>query len=152
MIPGSVDIISAELNPADFAAHFNHTVHVSQGEMIVLEGGDTALVLAKTHVQANQGTDAAVNVERRATYVFRRLPDGKWRCVIDNSYGTDLLAMRLLVRYACPLSRAVIDPAMPRPVSLSYGIPHDISKLPRFAKPRPSGRNKWLFSAMAGVG
>src|SRR5438128_5180673 len=38
------------------AAHFNHTVHVSQGEMIVFEGGDTALVLSNTHVRANQGT------------------------------------------------------------------------------------------------
>ena len=74
------------------AAHFNHTVQVSQGEMIILEGGDIALVLANTHVQANQGTEAVVKVERRATYVFKRLPDGRWRCAVDNSYGTDLLA------------------------------------------------------------
>ncbi len=29
---------------------------------------------------------------RRATYVFRKEPDGQWRCTIDNSYGTTLLA------------------------------------------------------------
>ena len=73
------------------AAHFNHTVHVSQGEMIVFEGGDTALVLSNTHVRANQGTDSELYVDRQATYIFKKLTDGKWRCVIDNSYGTDLL-------------------------------------------------------------
>lgn len=29
-------------------------------------------------------------MERRATYVFRRI-DQKWLCAIDNSYGTSLL-------------------------------------------------------------
>ena len=28
---------------------------------------------------------------RQATYVFRKSGAGKWLCVIDNSYGTDLL-------------------------------------------------------------
>ena len=31
-------------------------------------------------------------LQRRATYVFRQEADGQWRCAVDNSYGTDLLA------------------------------------------------------------
>jgi ketosteroid isomerase-like protein len=65
--------------------------HVSQGAIIVIEGGDTALVLANTIVRAKQKADSPFATDRKATYVFRRYPDGKWRCVIDNSYGTDLL-------------------------------------------------------------
>ena len=71
------------------AEYFNQ---VSQGEMIVLEGGETALVLARSFVQASGKTDSPFPAERKATYVFRRYPDGKWRCVVDNSYGTDLLS------------------------------------------------------------
>jgi ketosteroid isomerase-like protein len=37
------------------------------------------------------GAGAAVHALRRATYVFRRGDEGKWLCVIDNSYGTGLL-------------------------------------------------------------
>ena len=55
------------------------------------EGGDTALVLANTLVRAKQKADSEFAIDRKATYVFRRYPDGKWRCVIDNSYGTGLL-------------------------------------------------------------
>jgi uncharacterized protein (TIGR02246 family) len=72
------------------AEYFDHSLHVSQGEIIVLEGGDTALVLANTIVRSNK-TDSPIASDRKATYVFRRYSDGKWRCVIDNSYGTGLL-------------------------------------------------------------
>ena len=93
VMPGKIARGKVEIRKAfdAIAAHFNHTVHVSQGEMTVLEAGDTALVLANTHVRANEGTAAPYAVTRRATYVFKRLPDGQWRCVIDNSYGTGLL-------------------------------------------------------------
>jgi ketosteroid isomerase-like protein len=38
------------------------------------------------------GTDGTkASMTRRATYVFKRSTDNKWLCVIDNSYGTDLL-------------------------------------------------------------
>jgi uncharacterized protein (TIGR02246 family) len=73
------------------AEHFNHTLRVSQREVQVLEAGDTALVLARTHVQATMKGGEAYDVERRATYVFRKDAGGVWRCVVDNSYGTDLL-------------------------------------------------------------
>jgi uncharacterized protein (TIGR02246 family) len=74
------------------AEHFDHSLEVTQHELQVIEGGDTALVLARTRVAATMKTGERHDVERRATYVFRRSAAGTWRCLIDNSYGTDLLA------------------------------------------------------------
>lgn len=74
------------------ASYFNHTLHVSQREVMVIEGGDSALVLARTHVAATFADGKAYDAERRATYVFRRGGPGGWECVVDNSYGTELLA------------------------------------------------------------
>jgi uncharacterized protein (TIGR02246 family) len=70
------------------AAHFNHRLEVRQAGMTILESGDTALVLAMTIVAA----PGVESVTRAATYVFRKDPDGNWRCAIDNSYGHELLA------------------------------------------------------------
>ncbi len=74
------------------ADHFNHTLHVTQRDMVVVEGGDTALVLARTRVTATLKSGQPYDVERRATYVFRRGSSGDWKCVIDNSYGTDIFS------------------------------------------------------------
>jgi uncharacterized protein (TIGR02246 family) len=73
------------------AAYFNHTLKISQDKMKIIEGGDTALVIAEA-VLNTAGVDGAVtSLVRRATYVFRKSADGKWLCLIDNSYGTELL-------------------------------------------------------------
>ena len=70
------------------AEHFGHALTVRQGDMTVLESGDTALVVMETLLDIpGEETPTA----RRATYVFRKDADGAWRCLIDNSYGTDLL-------------------------------------------------------------
>jgi ketosteroid isomerase-like protein len=69
------------------AAHFNHSLDVRQAGMRILESGDTALVLAKTVVSAS----SMPTIERRATYVFKRHPNGSWLCTIDNSYGHEIL-------------------------------------------------------------
>ena len=73
------------------AEHFNHTLLVSQRKMVVVEGGDTALVLASTVVKAQLKTGTPYLAERKATYVFKRSPGGAWLCTVDNSYGSDLL-------------------------------------------------------------
>jgi uncharacterized protein (TIGR02246 family) len=75
------------------AEYFNHSLVVKQGNMHIIEGGDTALVISKTLLSANQKTDSAFSMERNATYVFRKDADGMWRCVIDNSYGIELLEL-----------------------------------------------------------
>jgi uncharacterized protein (TIGR02246 family) len=73
------------------AAHFNHSLKVGQGDMVVLEGADTALVLMESTLDAVDKTGADISIVRRSTFVFRRREDGRWLCVIDNSYGTDLI-------------------------------------------------------------
>lgn len=75
------------------ADHFKHQIKVKQGAMKVIEGGDTALVIMETILDVvDVDVDAAsTSITRRATYVFRRDTNGKWLCVIDNSYGTNLL-------------------------------------------------------------
>ena len=70
------------------AEHFKHGLTVRQGDMTVLESGDTALVVMETRLDIPGEPEPTV---RRATYVFRMDTDGAWRCLIDNSYGTDLL-------------------------------------------------------------
>jgi uncharacterized protein (TIGR02246 family) len=72
------------------AKYFNNSIVPTQGEMVILEAGDTALVLSQTFLDANK-EDSKYPMERRATYVFRKSTEGRWLCAIDNSYGTDLI-------------------------------------------------------------
>jgi uncharacterized protein (TIGR02246 family) len=69
------------------AVHFNHTLKVRQAGMKILEASDTALVVAKTIVSASNMPET----ERNATYVFKKDTSGTWLCIIDNSYGHELL-------------------------------------------------------------
>ena len=73
------------------AEHFHHSLQVHQPEMRVLMSGDTALVLARAELRAVLGDGQPWQATRRSTYVFRRDPQVGWLCLIDNSYGTDLL-------------------------------------------------------------
>lgn len=73
------------------AEHFSHSLVVKQGEMQVIQGGNTALVIMETILETIDPAGMPSRITRRATYVFRKESDGKWLCVVDNSYGTDLL-------------------------------------------------------------
>jgi len=73
------------------SAYFNDSLEVSQGKMVIIEAGETALVLAKTHVESPQKLDSEYSKERDAIYVYVKGKDGKWLCAIDNSYGVELL-------------------------------------------------------------
>ncbi|MGE5422717.1 MAG: YybH family protein [Ignavibacteriales bacterium] len=73
------------------AKYFNNSIVPTQGNMVILETGDTALVLSQTILSADSKTDSEYSMDRRATYVFRRDPRGNWLCAIDNSYGTELI-------------------------------------------------------------
>lgn len=73
------------------AEHFGHNLVVKQGEMQVIQGADTALVIIETILETIDPAGVPVHITRRATYVFQEKSDGKWLCVVDNSYGTDLL-------------------------------------------------------------
>jgi len=72
------------------AKYFNNSIVPTQGEMIILEAEDTALVISQTLLTADK-EDSAYSMDRRATYVFKKNSQGEWLCAIDNSYGTDLI-------------------------------------------------------------
>ncbi|MCM3726460.1 DUF4440 domain-containing protein [Neobacillus cucumis] len=72
------------------AKYFNNSLVPTQGEMIILEAGDTALVISQTLLDAEK-KDSEFSMDRRATYVFKKNTQGNWLCAIDNSYGTDLI-------------------------------------------------------------
>lgn len=88
-VRGHADLRKAFVAIAD---HFNHTLHVSQKDMKVVEGAGVALVIARTIVTATMKNGDHFHEERKATYIYRREANGDWLCVVDNSYGTDLLA------------------------------------------------------------
>ena len=81
---GKAQIKRAFMRVAD---HFEHSLEVWQLGMEILETEDTALVLAKTVIRAKNLPE----LERKATYVFKKEANNLWRCIIDNSYGHDLL-------------------------------------------------------------
>ncbi len=72
------------------AEYFKNTIEPTQGKMLMIEAGDTVLVLSQTLLDAENKETSEYSMERRATYVYRKV-DGKWLCAIDNSYGTTLL-------------------------------------------------------------
>lgn len=87
--PGSNAIGKVQIRRAmeRIAAHFDRSLDVRQAGMTILETGDTALVLARTQVSAK----SIPMVERKATYVFRKVAGIGWLCAIDNSYGHEVL-------------------------------------------------------------
>ena len=72
------------------AAYFKNSVVPTQGNMLMIEAGDTVLVLSQTLLEADNKSESEYSMDRRATYVYRKV-NGKWLCSIDNSYGTTLL-------------------------------------------------------------
>jgi uncharacterized protein (TIGR02246 family) len=71
--------------------YFNNSLNVSQGEMVIIEAGDIALVLSKTYIESPEKLDSEYSTERDAIYIYKKTVDGKWLCAIDNSYGVELL-------------------------------------------------------------
>ncbi|MEK3711864.1 nuclear transport factor 2 family protein [Bacillus sp. FSL K6-1005] len=90
--PGRIARGKEEIKKAFIAIanYFNHHLVPTQGKMVILEAGDTALVLSQTLLDSDK-KDSEYAMERRATYVFKKNMQGEWLCAIDNSYGTDLM-------------------------------------------------------------
>ena len=86
--PGHNAIGKAQIRLAmeRIAAHFDRSLDVRQAGLVILETGDTALVLPRTRVSAKNSP----MVERKATYVFRKDVGNRWLCAIDNSYGHEV--------------------------------------------------------------
>ena len=90
--PGMMAKGKAEIKKAfiAIAKYFNNSIVPTEGEMIILEAGDTALVLSHTFLEADK-EDSEYSMDRKATYVFKKNAQGEWLCAIDNSYGTELI-------------------------------------------------------------
>lgn len=91
--PGMIARGKEEIKKAfiEISKYFNDTLVPTQGEMIILETGDTALVISQTLLDAGK-KETEYSMDRRATYVFKKNSQGKWLCAIDNSYGTELIS------------------------------------------------------------
>ncbi|HZW82740.1 MAG TPA: nuclear transport factor 2 family protein [Candidatus Deferrimicrobium sp.] len=72
------------------AEYFKNSLVPTQGNMLMIEAGDTVLVLSQAFLEADNKSESEFSMDRRATYVYRNI-NGKWLCAIDNSYGTTLL-------------------------------------------------------------
>ncbi|RDW16039.1 DUF4440 domain-containing protein [Oceanobacillus arenosus] len=90
--PGMIARGKEEIKSAfiKIAKYFNNSLIPTQGEMIILEAGDTALVISQTLLVSDKN-GSEYSMDRRATYVFKKSRQGEWLCAIDNSYGTDLI-------------------------------------------------------------
>lgn len=90
--PGMIAQGKEEIKKAFIAIskYFNNTLIPTQGEMIILEAGDTALIISQTLLDADK-KENEYSMDRRATYVFKKNSQGEWLCAIDNSYGTELI-------------------------------------------------------------
>ena len=91
--PGLVAYGRSDIKEAHkkISEYFNGSLEVSQGEMVIIEAGNIALVLAKTFVKSPEKLDSEYSTERDAIYVYVKGDNGKWLCAIDNSYGVELL-------------------------------------------------------------
>lgn len=89
LVQGRQGIKAAHQKIADY---FKDSLNVSQGEMVIIEAGDIALVLSKTYIESPEKADSEFSSERDAIYVYKKSADGQWLCAIDNSYGVELLA------------------------------------------------------------
>ena len=92
MMPGKLAHGKKEIKEAfiKIAAYFKNSLVPTQGKMMMIEAGDTVLVLSQTLLKSDNQDESEYAMERRATYVYRKV-NGKWLCAIDNSYGTTLL-------------------------------------------------------------
>lgn len=92
IMPGKLAHGKQEIKEAfiKIAAYFKNSLVPTQGKMMMIEAGDTVLVLSQTLLESDNQDESEYAMERRATYVYRKV-NGKWLCAIDNSYGTTLL-------------------------------------------------------------
>lgn len=90
--PGMIARGKEEIKAAfiKIAKYFNNSLVPTQGEMVILETGDIALVISQTLLDADKN-EGGYSMDRRATYVFKKDSRGQWLCAIDNSYGTSLI-------------------------------------------------------------
>ncbi len=55
----------------------------------ILQAGEIALVISEWSKTGTRSDGRPINIIRRSADVLRRQPNGTWRFVIDNPWGTD---------------------------------------------------------------
>ncbi len=76
------------------AAYFQNSLVPTQGKMRMIEAGDTVLVLSQTLLDADNKAESAYSMERRATYVYRRIGGKSWRWQSHASLRSKVQATR----------------------------------------------------------
>lgn len=76
---------------AEFRGDIASDMMVSNGDDVIIEAGDIALVISKIYLNYSDSKTPQFAEANRAIYVFRRDEQGQWRCAVDNFFGTDLL-------------------------------------------------------------
>jgi uncharacterized protein (TIGR02246 family) len=91
--PGRLARGKAEIRKAFTAifAYFADSLVVEQQDYVVLEAAGTALVMCTAKLDSKNAAGLPVSLVRKPTYVFKKDAAGKWKCVIDNSYGVELV-------------------------------------------------------------
>ena len=90
MQPGRVASGKSEIR--DFFKYiFEMDITASQITTNVMETGDIALFTSRWITEGRTPDGNSYSNENIATSVFRRSDDGKWRLVIDNSFGPKVL-------------------------------------------------------------
>ena len=74
-----------------FEVVFRFDAVAKQEKMKVLEVGNLALFISKWQLVTKRTDSNPVSREFIATSVFRKSSEGKWRLVIDNSFGPAIL-------------------------------------------------------------
>ncbi|HEY0428868.1 MAG TPA: nuclear transport factor 2 family protein [Pyrinomonadaceae bacterium] len=88
--PGRLARGKDEIRPA-FEFIFGLQGTAKQIKTSVIESGELALFLSKWTFSGTLPGGTSFTRESTATCVFRKSADGRWRCVIDNSYGVAVL-------------------------------------------------------------
>lgn len=88
--PGRFAYGKAELRKV-FETLFKMGGVAKQDKMKVIEAGDIALFISKWHLVKSSTDEREASKSFYATCVFRRSLEGKWRLIIDNSFGPSVL-------------------------------------------------------------
>jgi uncharacterized protein (TIGR02246 family) len=66
----------------------NVTIEAQQ----IVQAGDVAQYCARWNINGIDLTGAAVQLGGRSSSILRRQPDGRWLFLVDNPWGTDIVA------------------------------------------------------------
>jgi uncharacterized protein (TIGR02246 family) len=91
--PGKLARGKAEIRKA-LEPILQYKFRAKQIKMETIETGDTALFISQWRLEGKTGEGGKFTRENIATCVFRKQPDGRWKILIDNSFGPAILDIK----------------------------------------------------------